>query len=132
MSSGRRENLIPVTERTKEEARELSRKGGINSGKARRAQKSLKEMANYILSCPLNEQGLDRLKKLGCEVDEKNPTMLTAMIMGQVQSAINGNTKSAEFITNLIDAKAEEHTNAQAFIDALNDCEVNETDVIEE
>lgn len=132
MSSGRRENLIPVTERTKEEARELSRKGGINSGKTRRAQKSLKEMANYILSCPLNEQGLDRLKKLGCEVDEKNPTMLTAMIMGQVQSAINGNTKSAEFITNLIDAKAEEHTNAQAFIDALNECEVNETDVIEE
>ena len=132
MNTGRVENLIPVTERTKEEARELARKGGINSGKTRRAQKSLKEMANYILSCPLNEQGLERLKKLGCKVDEKNPTMLTAMIMGQVQSAINGNTKSAEFITNLIDAKAEENTNAQAFIDALNDCEVNETDDIEE
>lgn len=132
MRSGNRDNLIPVTERSEEEVKKMQRKGGINSGKTRRAQKSLKEMANYILSCPLNVQGLDRLKKLGCEVDEKNPTMLTAMIMGQVQSAINGNTKSAEFITNLIDSKAEEHTNAQAFIDALNDCEVNETDVIEE
>ena len=132
MRTGRVENLIPTNERTKEEQREIARKGGVASGKTRRAQKSLKEMANYILSCPLNEQGLERLKKLGCKVDEKNPTMLTAMIMGQVQSAINGNTKSAEFITNLIDAKAEENTNAQAFIDALNDCEVNETDDIEE
>ena len=37
------ENLIPVTERTKKEAREISRKGGIASGKARRGKADLKK-----------------------------------------------------------------------------------------
>ena len=31
-------NLIPLNQRTKEEQREIQRKGGIASGKARRAQ----------------------------------------------------------------------------------------------
>lgn len=44
------ENLIPVTERTKEEAREISRKGGIASGKARREKADLKKKVNEILS----------------------------------------------------------------------------------
>ena len=30
------QNLIPVTKRTKSEAREISKKGGIKSGEARR------------------------------------------------------------------------------------------------
>ena len=44
------ENLIPVTERTKKEAREISRKGGIASGKARREKADLKKKVNEILS----------------------------------------------------------------------------------
>ena len=37
----RRDNLIPVTKRTKGEAREISRKGGIASGIARREKKAM-------------------------------------------------------------------------------------------
>lgn len=36
-------NLIPLNERTKEEQREIARKGGIASGEARRRKKTLKE-----------------------------------------------------------------------------------------
>ena len=42
-------NLIPVTERSKEEARELSKKGGIASGKARREKADLRKQAQLWL-----------------------------------------------------------------------------------
>lgn len=42
-------NLIPVTQRSKDEAKELSRKGGINSGKARRNKAMLKDCINILL-----------------------------------------------------------------------------------
>ena len=48
MSKGR-ENLIPTNRRTKEEARELGRKGGIASGKARRERKTLKDELIMLL-----------------------------------------------------------------------------------
>lgn len=46
-------NLIPTSERTKEEARELGRKGGINSGKTRRRKKEFRELFEKML----DEQG---------------------------------------------------------------------------
>lgn len=45
--TGNEENLNPV--RTKEEARERGRNGGIASGKARRAKKELRECLNELL-----------------------------------------------------------------------------------
>lgn len=43
------QNLIPVTQRSKEEAKELSRKGGINSGKARRNKAMLKDCLQILM-----------------------------------------------------------------------------------
>jgi len=43
------ENLIPTNKRSKEEARELGRKGGIASGKARRERKTLKDELIMLL-----------------------------------------------------------------------------------
>ena len=43
------ENLIPTNQRSKDEARELGRKGGIASGKARRERKTLKEELIMLL-----------------------------------------------------------------------------------
>ena len=42
------ENLIPFSERSKEEARECGRKGGVNSGVTRRRKKTLRELAEII------------------------------------------------------------------------------------
>lgn len=46
-------NLIPTSERTKEEARELGRKGGIKSGETRRRKKEFRELFEKMLE----EQG---------------------------------------------------------------------------
>lgn len=47
--AGGKDNLIPVSQRTPEELREMTRKGGIASGKARRAKKSFRDAAKWIL-----------------------------------------------------------------------------------
>ena len=67
MSKGH-ENLIPTNKRSKEEARELGRKGGIASGKARRERKTLKDELimlledddnNFKISVALLKRALD-------------------------------------------------------------------------
>lgn len=42
-------NLIPNTERSLEELREMGRKGGIASGKARRRKRDLQKLAKMLL-----------------------------------------------------------------------------------
>ena len=46
---GGNNNLIPNSERTPEELREMTRKGGIKSGEARRAKKTLREFGQAFL-----------------------------------------------------------------------------------
>ena len=46
-------NLKPLNTRTKEEQREISKKGGIASGKSRREKKSMKVQLETIMSLPL-------------------------------------------------------------------------------
>lgn len=42
-------NLIPNTERSPEELREMGRRGGIASGKARRRKRDLQKLARMLL-----------------------------------------------------------------------------------
>lgn len=88
------QNLIPNSERTPEELREQTRKGGIASGEARRRKKTMREWAEVIgalnakVVCPdgstLSESDLD-----------------ADVVMQQYRKAHNGDTKAAAFIANL-------------------------------
>ena len=51
------QNLIPNSERTPSELREMTRKGGINSGKARREKRDLREKMKLWLD---TEVGTDK------------------------------------------------------------------------
>lgn len=44
-----KEDLIPMSERSKEEVKEIARKGGINSGKTRRNKALLKDCINILM-----------------------------------------------------------------------------------
>lgn len=50
------QNLIPNSQRTPEELREITRKGGIASGKARRQKKAWSEILERIGSLPVKSQ----------------------------------------------------------------------------
>lgn len=49
MAIANEQNLIPNSERSREELREQTRKGGINSGKARRRKADLRRIAQAVL-----------------------------------------------------------------------------------
>ena len=71
-------NLIPVTDRTEEEARAMSIAGGIASGKTRRKQKTLREMFELFGESKPNKVVLKTFADLGIPVEEED-TMLTCM-----------------------------------------------------
>ncbi len=57
------ENLIPQSERTKEEQREIARQGGIASGVARRKKRDRKQIASDLLDLIVSGAGIDKIKK---------------------------------------------------------------------
>lgn len=95
------ENLIPVTERTKEEAREIARKGGINSGKSRREKKLLKE----ALIQAMNMKDLNTGKK-------NSVSMALAIITKVIKG--KASISELEFIRDTVDGKPEETVNVKS------------------
>lgn len=51
------ENLIPMSKRSKTEARRLGKKGGIASGKVRREKRTLKDELEIIMKT-INKDGV--------------------------------------------------------------------------
>ena len=92
-------NLIPINQRTKSEAREISRKGGLASGKARRQRADLKRAFETLLSSEVNnEQMRDLLIGLGYD-----PTNEMALALVVLQKALNGDVKAFSKIQDMIE-----------------------------
>ena len=100
MKSEKSGNLIPMNKRTKEEQREIAKKGGIASGKVRRRKRSMKEAAQIILNLKPPEQFNALLEEYG--IDEKDYTNLMLVMAKAAQMAANGNLKAAEFLRDTI------------------------------
>lgn len=79
-----KQNLIPNSQRTPSELREMTRKAGIKSGEARRARKTLKETLLMML-----EEGNT----------QDNITLAL------LQKALNGDTKAYEVIRDTVGEK---------------------------
>ena len=109
------ENLIPFTERTEEEQREIARKGGIASGIARRRKRDMKEAVDLLLSlpCKLKTQNGDSIremaKELGIDEDEIDNQMAVAISMFIVASAGGKNSVgAATFLRDTVGDKPKE------------------------
>lgn len=91
-------DLKPV--RTKEEAKERGRNGGIKSGEVRRAKKNMRETAKLLMSMEVTDNVKDTLKKMG--FSKADQTYQTAMVARQVQKAIqDADTSAARFLGEL-------------------------------
>lgn len=96
-------NLIPNSERTPKELREMTRKGGINSGKARRKKANLKKAFEAILEADVRSDKIkQQLENMGFEATNE---MALAMVM--MQKAMKGDVRAFEQISKLtsIDTK---------------------------
>ena len=83
-----KEDLIPFTERSEDEVKEMNRKGGINSGITRRKKKTMREQAELLLSLSVKNPKLKmKMKELGLDEDEQTNQM--AMIISIMNKAIS-------------------------------------------
>ena len=96
-------NLIPMNERTKEEQREIARKGGRESGKVRRRKRTMKDAAQLILQLPVGAEQAALLQKYG----SADCTNLMLLIVKTVQMAADGNLKAVEFIRDTLGENAQ-------------------------
>ena len=93
------QNLKPFNTLTESEKREIAKKGGKASGKARREAKSIKYYIDTLLSLPLkNEQIKDRLEQAGIDTADLDNKM--AMVYMQWVECAKGNTKAFENLLN--------------------------------
>lgn len=103
-----KENLKPV--RTKSEARERGKKGGIASGEKRREKKAMKETLETLLQMPLKSGkavDLDEIKDIAA-LKGKNITVQEAIMLAQIQKAMKGDTKAAEYVRDTSGNKLKE------------------------
>ena len=95
------ENLIPMADRSPEEAREMGRKGGIASGVARRRKRALKEAADLYLSLPVSDKRTwNRLSRRGIDPDDIDNQML--VIAGLTDAAACGDAKAAAVLFKVL------------------------------
>lgn len=91
------ENLIPLNERTKNEQREIQRKGGIASGAKRREKADLKKKVNEILAMDVfSPQLKETLEEKGLSA-----TNQTAVVTVLLQKALKGDMRAIELLAKM-------------------------------
>lgn len=87
-------NLIPVTERTKDERRAICVAGGKANGEQRRRRKAMRECLQELLALPSKMRDMSLLESICVSMAEK---------------AEQGDTRAAEFVRDLIGEKPSTH-----------------------
>lgn len=93
------ENLIPFTERSKEEVRELNSRGGIASGKARREKKRLAELLEMALSTVLKDNDGKPIKSP--DDPRRNLTRKEEGMINMAAKFANGDLKAIELAAKI-------------------------------
>ena len=109
-------NIIPNSERTPEERREIAAAGGRASGVSRRRKKSLREAAELYLSLPVSDKrAWNKLARDGVEPEDVDNQM--AIIAGLTIKAAKGDAKAAKLLFELVGDKSGEDDEVKVVID---------------
>ena len=100
------QNLKPIKERTPSELREMTRKGGIASGKARQEKKTMRQLAEICLGAKLTKPEIEaKLKEAGLPA-----TYGGQMLFNAVQMA-GRNSNMLRVVLELIGEVKQQQTN---------------------
>ena len=118
------ENLIPMSERSKEEARELGRQGGIASGKVRKQKADLRKRLRELVDMPLRAGDIDEISTLA-DAKNANLSVSDALLAKLVVMALGGNIKAMNTLMGMLgndptEAQETPQSVTSGFIDALN------------
>lgn len=106
-------NLIPLSQRTKEERREIATQGGIASGQSRRERKAIRQALEEALSMP-------------CEVEGESLTNVEAIAAAMVKKAREGDVRAFIEVRNSVGEKPAERIEAMPIISEETYREVRE------
>lgn len=107
MPKGRKENLINPKDRTTEELREMTRRGGIKSGEVRRRKKTMRQALEMLMfQCELPEQTKQMLRADGVSEDEMNHQMVITRSL--IAKAESGDVQAYNAICAMIGEKPAE------------------------
>ena len=107
------DNLIPFSQRTAAEQREIQSKGGKASGAARRRRKALREALDVFLSLPVQDKrALGRLVKAG--IDAEDADMQALVVAALVQRAIDGDVRGVRLIFDIVGTSDEKAADVPA------------------
>ena len=121
------ENLVPMTDLTESERREMARKGGIASGKARREKRDRKQMASDLLDLTMQGAGVDKIKKFfnikGIELNAYQVTVLSCLMKAMQKGDANALEKllkiAGEQFTELLDVSVGKSEKLSDIMDQL-------------
>jgi len=95
-------NLIPTSERTKEQAREIARKGGVASGKARREKRDMKKKLELILASQVTDEKAIKKIQSVFDVETEEIDWGLMITVGMIQKASKGNPQAYEAIASIL------------------------------
>lgn len=101
-------NLKPFAERTESEQREIRKKGGKASGRARRKKKTMQELMKATLALALKKDG----KITDAEIEKnlpglagQNMSVMQALVLAQVKKGLEGDGNAFDRIMELVGEK---------------------------
>ena len=86
------DNLIPLSERTKDAQREIQSLGGKISAEKRRAKKTMRDMLDYLLEKEI-------------KTNKGDMTTMEAIMVSMIAKASKGDVRATEFIRDTIGQK---------------------------
>ena len=98
------QNLIPFTTGSREEAREAGRKGGIASGKARRARRAMRDTLDLLLRTDVGSKEIrESMSEMGIDEEDQNYQML--FMMSVFKGAVKGDKEDLKFIVDMLNER---------------------------
>lgn len=114
-------NLIPVTEISKEEARQRSSNGGKASVESRRRKRDMREMARMMLNNAMNDDAVvesigENVELLEDENGKIDKSAMAVMLAKMILEAQAGNVKAADFVRDTAGYKPKEQVEVDAVV----------------
>ena len=114
-------NLIPITERTEAEQREMQIKAGKASGESRRRKRDMRELARVMLNNAMTDDAVvesigENVELLEDENGKVDKSAMAVMLAKMILEAQSGNVKAADFVRDTAGYKPKEQVELDATV----------------
>lgn len=106
MGAMNEQNLVPNDKRTPRERRENARKAGVASGEARRRKRTMRELVPEMLGCRADPRASSALAAVFPDIPEGERTFSAAIALKQLDKAVKGDLRAAQWLAEAQDAAA--------------------------